>query len=358
MKKRRFTHKAAAWLLAFAMVIGVLPVYTAPAAQAADPRSGVMVEYNFGTCTDAWAAEYNTGSGYIISDIMNYEHTDGNWEYFAEQKTAGVMNAYRNQYVKWSIWGGGKPNWTAFKIKVPKAGSYTAKLEYQQYSGNTETTQLYILPGNTAAADIDTAVAAATSLGNPQFKTTQSGLVPASATLNDITLTAGEHILVFRPGSAGSHLQYINKFILDGRDPVKTIEAELKQGTIAANTSGDIVITRALTAGGTDADISKATITYKSNDESIATVSPTGIVVGVKQGTTTVEVTATVGDVEAKTTVEINVGPAAEKVLSGVLTEYNFGTCSDAWAAKYNTGSGYLVTDIMKYADTDGNWEY
>ncbi len=76
-----------------------------------------------------------------------------------------------------SIMGGGSYSWTgirfattdggweAVKIKSPGTGTYEIKVNYQTCK-TYGTVNVYILPGTTAKADIDTAIAGATSLGS------------------------------------------------------------------------------------------------------------------------------------------------------------------------------------------------
>ena len=211
-------------------------------------------------------------------------------------------------------------DYTAINIRVPVAGEYLVKA-----GGN-----VYILP---ADADIASALEGATANGV-------------------VDLTAGEYIAVIK-GTVGD-------IVLDGGEDLALMKAGMAIENSKAVISG-------ILSDGSDADMTKAEVTYSSADKKVATINAGGVISNNSIGTTEITANITLGPVSKviKQNYEVSLAPME---YSGVDVTYDF-RLKNGWTTEMTIAAGYDdATSIYdsrgityKYTGVgkeDGNWEY
>ena len=95
-------------------------------------------------------------------------------------------------------------------------------------------------------------------------------------------------------------------------DTLDTLTASASALTIKPSSEGTQISVTAKTKSGAAIDPANLTLSYKSKDESVATVSETGFVTPASKGTAVIEVTAQLGDVTKTATVSIKIKDGKE----------------------------------------------
>jgi len=209
--------KIVAFVLAFAMIVGVLPAGISPASAVESMEmSGVKEEYNFMSGTDEsnWSC---IGVNALNGNTKLAFKVDSGW-----YASFGQM-WYENE-------------WVAIKLNVPKAGRYKLQMAYN-VGRNGVAVDVFTLPGNTALEGIDAALAEATLVCNIDTHDVDKQNVGNSrVNANDLTelgyvdfANAGENILVFRRDGRYTNDSsgfVFGKIVLNGLDikPVEPME--------------------------------------------------------------------------------------------------------------------------------------
>ena len=206
--------KIVAFVLAFAMIVGVLPAGIPQASAAgAMEMSGVKEEYNF------MAGNNETNWSYVGVNALN-----GNTK-LAFKVDSGWYASFGQMWYE--------NEWVAIKLNVPKAGRYKLQMAYN-VGRNGVAVDVFTLPGNTALEGIDAALAEATSVCNIDTHDVDKQNVGNSrVNANDLTelgyvdfANAGENILVFRRDGRYTNDSsgfVFGKIVLNGLD-IKPIE--------------------------------------------------------------------------------------------------------------------------------------
>lgn len=173
--------------------------------------------------------------------------------------------------------------WYALEIDIPAAGMYYINLEHGRYWGGAET-NAYLLPASTA--DIGASLTEETCLGAIQFYYTAENPESNNATtdLNSFFVeNPGKYILCFKNKQTRNTYTYLNKLNLIGVNTIRAAELTLeKTELIYGETTGSSW--RGYMLDGSEAKPEELRISYRSSDESVATVSRDGIVTATGEG--------------------------------------------------------------------------
>ena len=282
-------------------------------------HSGVKEEYDFITRSSRWNLEVNPNKDAIRDgDIRNitYQYTaedgNGNWEYHSVGSTTGDWTALPstfNMYNGTGIGGAARlqislwqNQWVAFTLKVPKAGLYSVTMNYTVYPSSAGAAGIYIMPKS--VTNINSALTTENYYGSIDFRdTTVSDFTIRETRLSDITIPeAGEYILVLKQNRITTD-DYLRprKLILDGVNSMREMTVRSNKTEIVYE---DVEITDANKAqisvsakrfDRTELFDGEYTVSYKSLDNSIASVDENGLVTAYGDGVVEIEVTATDG---------------------------------------------------------------
>lgn len=311
-------------ILALAMTLTLIPAVSA----------------NGETETDGITIEYKTAFAKNVTspalDQYDYIKTGGRLEYFGSTTSnTGVTIGYRNftaaptEIVSIGYFNLAKDKeWWAYKIRVPRAGTYKASLDYAERQGSGDAlASMYILPKKIAEdiAGVDSALNGNVSAVFEKINFV--GTTDAHKLDDSKEFTAdepGEYYMIWRrDGGSGKAMRPARLTLSMGTPNVSTLiyadvslaKTELDAG-VAEET--EINLSNVYMSDGnsaTDTDIAK--ITYKSSDENVAVIE-NGKVKAVGVGTAKIH--ALDGEYSLGDT-EITV---VDSRLSGVKVEYSF----------------------------------
>ncbi|MBQ2741872.1 MAG: Ig-like domain-containing protein, partial [Oscillospiraceae bacterium] len=284
--------------------------------------------------------DFNQIDGKTSNDLLldtsnaGYDNTTGTWEYVKVTgttiKTVSVYGVYASMY--------DTTDYVAFKLNIPYAGKYNAKLLYHQNAKTGGVGDVFLIP---ASADISTTDAVDENkekinlLRDISYFNTEPEPVnkyDVEGNSGIVTVpTAGEYYLIFR--STGTHNntygQYPHKLILEGKDTdasavmyatVSTSKKEIKPGETA-----EVVATGWMNNGEVlSGDVS---YTYEPSDSSVISIDEKGKITGLKDGRVSIKVTLSVG--ERALTYEVPfIVDSTEK--TGYTVFYNIAEVSEA----------------------------
>ncbi len=279
---------------------------------------------------------------------INYEDTKGFWEYYADSVFGSLSNK-DERFIIHTDYGiqsmnGNVGQWVALKIYVPEAGDYQMTQEFRARN-NAGTYDVFILPGNTAAEDIGTAVAQTVKTGSIDGYTDSSSVVPATTNFGVVSFAeAGEYLLVFKltDNSHGCYL-YLGTTTLTGGEELSPMQLQTSIPANSLKETDKLQISASTYLS--DGTLSNATYTYTSLTPATASVDATGVITGIAAGPARIRVSVTIAGKTLENEVELTIVPLS---ASGSKLVYNWSRFQ-----KYKDPVFYI-----DYEDTKGFWEY
>lgn len=297
----------------------------------------------------------------------------GNWQYECLSpgwnSTEYSLYQYVGAYLR--IWPTKEGEWAAFRVKVPKAGMYRTSLAYT--TGGSSKIDVHLIPagGTRTAEDIESYLTEENryKLGTLCY-TSPTPAQNLEQGMGCISVEKeGEYLLVFRMTDAGENSRFqVRGFTMDGSQPLDTIYASTDKSSIQVGQQAHITLSGKL-ANGASAELNKAIKTFKSANPEIATVSETGLITAVSEGTATIDVSVTLEGVTKSISLAVTVLKKQDtepEAFSKKKHTYNFsnrganiwlnpesGNASDIRGITYDHTGEALITSV-----TVGNWEY
>jgi len=285
-------------ILAISMMISLFPTISATGIT---EMSGIKVVYDI----SSYVGVRNDLS--VPFSSLTYEKTKGFWAYAAN----------RRQFYSWTEngkdnittsgedlnWVNGKGiairdrnNWWAIKINVPESGYYTPKAYYGTYrnGGFKVDMNYYTLPVTANGVSVDLADSAFAiennligSINCTDTAATDITMCETPHTFKARYFEKGEHYIIFYPtctdeGKTGTLRGLVSDFVLDGGDKAVPMDIE-----ISGEEVGDLDATVYLSDGTTIKDV-----TYKSENEEIATINENGVITVFEDATVGITVSA------------------------------------------------------------------
>ena len=317
-------------ILAIVMILSFVPVYSF--AEDETELSGAKIVYEF----QQVGKSYNSTLG---TDITAYkgEHTNGFWQGAFVHNVDGKsgtqgphMNASYGLFMRYV------GSWAAIKINVPTSGVYN-KLSMKVHSIAAASTDIdvYIAPASTELSDsLDVTtlpvLAQNVDISKLYAQNSANTLGVIDADINKY-IAAGEYYLIFKveggkytDGKADSQSRIYTITLSGGDNAVPmNVKANMDTELLKIEETGNIELTGYL-SDGNEFDVYLASLSFKSLDESIATVNESGEVTGVAEGKTKIIVSVTKNGSTFDAEVEVNV--SSEKlVFSDYSLKYDFG---------------------------------
>ncbi|MBQ9985946.1 MAG: Ig-like domain-containing protein, partial [Oscillospiraceae bacterium] len=322
-------------IIAFALITGMLP---AVSANTTLEPSDVRIVYDIGAF----------GKNVENQDFIT---TNGFWDY--ETREAGSFAFNDNSKSKLQI-NIGTNAWWAIRVYVPKAGSYTLKMNKSTnpYGGKTK-----VYFGK--ATEGTSAILGKTEVGVADFTNSEAtGNTTSTLAVEDIGTVdvheAGEYIMIFysyEKGSMNNARQYFNEIILDGGPGTALMSATLKTPSvrIEEGKSAQIEIDKVYMSSGEAYTGAPELGTPVSSDPSIVSVSSDWKIKGEKTGeNVSVRFPVTVEGVTVYAEAKVTVTESTSLPLSDISISYDLRGTLPSGADVFG----------MKYKDTKGFWEY
>ncbi len=267
--------------------------------------SGAVAEYDFTKISPEWGLDVNpnedaTDAGDIRGITYQYTGVDGegNWEYYG----AGPGTDWKPGPVDVKVYPGNTASarlrislsggqWVALTLKIPKAGKYSAVLNYAVYKESGGGSKIYILSKNTP--DIDAALTDDRCITTVSYiDKTLSGYVEREIELGDLSFyEEGEYLLVFERTSGGKGGYITPRALrLNGENSVRKVNATVDKTELGYDDTAQIQLAP-VRLDGTTMGPGDYNATYKSLDTHIATVDGYGKVHAFGDGPARIEVT-------------------------------------------------------------------
>ena len=304
-------------------------------------------------------AQFNVG----IPTLDTYEKTGRNWKYCGME--SNLFAKYENNgtpYITHARTLTGCLNitpsdasgqWLSLTLKDIYKGEYRVIFDYATHkSGGIG--DIYLAP---ASVDEASRTDAKYKLGTVDYYAKDAAFdVGNRVALGSVNLeTSGDYVITFKhsgtkQSAATGYLMNPSVLILDATPLVlDSVSSSVSKSVLAPEETATISLSGKYT-DTTDADLSAATITYSSSDDSIATVDGEGKITAVSSGIATITATVVLGDVTKETSIAIRVESGEELPFTGISRKIDF--TLGQWT--------YDGSDIrpIKYADTGDVWEF
>ncbi len=304
--------------------------------------------------------DFNMLDGVNINNVMLdntnalYANTKGTWEYtgfgatWIKTQTSYGVNIGTTASVPYA----------AFKIKVPYAGKYSAKLIHHMNKSSGGKGDVYILPGNADMSSIDSIIAngekktVATNVS--YYNSEGTNIFDTETNAKDIVFDeAGEYYLVFHATGTdnGTWGTYPHKLVLSGTDAAARlmyVKASVSADKLDAGATADVSVSGYMT-DGTEIP-ANASVTYESKKKDVASVSASGKVTAIAMGNAEIEVTVSLGEDKLTSSVTVTV---TEPLPPTVTLTYDFNRLDG------KTPNAVMITaDTANYLTTNGTWEF
>lgn len=352
------------FILSVCMIISLVPVISA----IAEDEAAYQLVY------DLKNVDEFENKGQMNTDNVKFTTTDGTFEYHS---TNSKKVTYRKSYIEIQE---GDGVYFAVKINVPYSGTFSAKMTYYQYDNTSDNTNaentegdVYLLKSTVADVGAATAedkvadIATAVAYGKPD----STGAGVKETTAKDITLSAGEYILVFeqtqrRGGSSGQRMRpsvvtLTSGTLADGESyatvPMYISEALANDTELEVGESTDITVSGWMN-DGTTFDETSENVTFSSESGNISIDGNT--VTANSAGAAIVTASVTSGGKTISEDIAITVArPAGQTPYQ---LEYHF-TQVDEFrnVDKYcyqDVGNSYMIPDNATFSGTYGMWAF
>jgi len=346
MKKRLLSA-----LLSICIIVGMLPAINVSAAE-----DGYKIVYDMVTC-DA----YTFVRGEDDMKAASYERTKQMWKYHSGTVSGTVIphSSYGLQVAS------NLNEWIALEINVPASGTYD--LEFRHGMANSNGAQaggMWILPGDTK--DIGAALTEESALATDicYFDETLSGIYLNTRNFEDITLSAGKHLVVYKAlvenQSGKSEAMYPGRLTFTSGDGTVLggIGAEISNEIEPAGTPKARIDISYYTSDGKKSN-RRYYPSFKSTDETVAIVSENGTVTAVGYGKTEILVSV---ENEAGYTFETKIPVEIRK--KGYKIRYDIAGAIKNLGAEFegtpffNAGKTQIPFSAFDYKLTNGFFEY
>lgn len=275
----------------------------------------------------------------------------------------------KNKYGQMKFNASGAGRYNALEVYVPVAGDYNLSIGYGKSKSGVDAevvvlrdsdtyvasnTQYLVAQGisNAVAEDADNADAAnAVNMGVVDCHDASATILTyTNDSVGTVHLEAGKHLIaIYGPesfayeGGSSFYLRDITLTAGDGSDAaLMQMNAEAGMDTLMPDTTTQITATAYLS----NPDATGLEFTYISSDNNVATVSDSGVVKAIAEGTATITVAAVFNGKTLKT--EVIPITVRNPDLSGLKIVYDL----DAYLA-----SGATISDVA-FADTHNFWAY
>ncbi len=311
-----------------------------------DTKSGVKATINTHKYFAHRAELHDNGN-----DPAGYEDTHGFWELAERNPRVGSVSSWSGRGL--DMYGTGSGNYYALRINVPYAGIYSMSV-VQNKTPSSGLVGIYLIPGD--AENIKSELSDSTRIySGDWYQSANSAATPIS--LGEVQFPyAGEYYVVFRcegEGAGGGYSIVAGDIVLDGGSEVApwSLVLNAEKESIRVGESTTVSVASAYMSDDTAIDLKAATISYESLTPELASVSESGVITGIAEGTAKIRVGVTVSGKTASRIISVNV----EKILlSGVKAVYdikrNF--------PQYMWITGGNGSSAVTFADTDNTWAF
>ncbi len=183
-----------------------------------------------------------------------------------------------------------KAYWIAFEIDVPKDGNYAISVNATPAAYGTKTyVDVYLFNIN-SVTELEDGIIPNNKLTSKKFKADTEN---ETLSLGKKELEAGKHYFVFSPGTSRNNngtFVYLNTLTLTGDIELESAAVSLEKNELYPGEFTNAIASAKDNIGG-NVSIDGATVEFKSSDESVAVISPTGEIYAVSPGTTDITVT-------------------------------------------------------------------
>ncbi len=350
-------------LAAFLAIVMLFALLPGRAAVSAEP-TGITVKYDYKAALSRYVAANSLGSlgnsmNAPFADVFSKENTLGFFSFGASSRTGFAGGNIKVNWGDIQIFGG---QWLSFEVNVPADGSYHFTQSFKGSASDTWNTDTSVYISSTKPAGTDTF---GTLVGTYNSKTDggSSQVFDKQISAAPVAMTAGKWYVTYAPAGGSGVCTFVNGLTLTSGDgsgtalmtaELKTDKTEFKAGeTLQLSMEGYLSDGTATTA---------AAATYESSDPSIATVSDSGLVTGVAEGTTTI--TAKFTGSELEDTVDLTIHPSDAVVLpdTNIAIKYDINGIMKAYGkTDGNTTGNNMVgslSEVYTYASTHGFFAY
>ncbi|MBQ2741627.1 MAG: hypothetical protein IJF32_02365, partial [Oscillospiraceae bacterium] len=296
-------------------------------------------------------AAMHKGENYVFehnSEVkpITYTDTKGVWRYHSQSNDSQRVIFNKIYGIQMMVAVG---DWVAVEINVPAAGSYDVTLEHGvANSGGADAAGIWIFPEGTT--DIgsklteDTAISTGIDFYEQNIPTNP---IVSSTSIGKVSFPeAGKYIVVYKALKGGykgtSGTMYPGKLILDGGDTtvlsgmvISSDKKFLTPGGVAA------ILPELYMSDGKKAETGKYAISYTSSDDTVASVSPEGVITANSYGEAVI--TAAVTNEKGHSYTSSVSIPVAR---NGITIDYDI---ADEAVSDFN---------VLTYESSDGFWKY
>ncbi len=293
-----------------------------------------------------------------INEVDTYGKTYDFWKFASAVSGIYVNHMYSESNVRKNglhTYFKAGVDWFAINVRVPVADTYNAVLGYDVDKAYETDLGVYILEGLVDYDGITDNIAKGAGFVGSVNCTSGKQDGTQKATLGSVSLSAGEHTVVF---------------CAPNTKPIRVRDFALSAGTgeKKAIMSADMSLAgKKLSVSGvlsdeqmSAADMSGARVMYEGKSPDVAEVSPDGTVKVIKAGELKVLAKITYGEQEITLEKTFAVEPQIALAPSGAYEHYDLLARSDAWDAPMFTQEPKRVEDIraITYEYTDGKWQW